>query len=62
MSTAETICNRFRVEIELLITRLPLVILMFSHQLLDTVYEREMIALQPTKVTMFLISQPCLTK
>lgn len=61
MSSAETIGNRFGVEIELLITSLPLIVLVFSHQLLDTVYEREMIALQQ-KVTIFLISQPCLTK
>lgn len=46
MSTGEAIGNRFWVEIELLITRLPLVVLVFSHQTLHTVDEREMIALQ----------------
>lgn len=49
MSTAEAIGNRFRVEIELLITSLPLVVLVLSHQTLNTVDKREMIALQKKK-------------
>lgn len=51
MSTAEAIGNRFRVEIELLITSLPLVVLVLSHQTLNTVDKREMIALQNKNVT-----------
>lgn len=45
MSTAEAIRNRLGAQIELIITSLPLVILVFCHQTLNTVDEREMIAL-----------------